>query len=75
MMILSYPSKKVLREQIGQPLRYIETSMFGPKYPETEKKGTQPTNRSGSPKNEESQDLWIETVRSLSKSKSESKVE
>ena len=35
MMILSYPSKKVLREQIGQPLRYIETSMFGPEYRET----------------------------------------
>ena len=30
MMIFTYPSKKVLREQVGQPLRYIETSMFGP---------------------------------------------
>ena len=35
MMIFTYPSKKVLREQIGQPLRYIETSMFGPEYRET----------------------------------------
>ena len=32
MMIFNYPSKKALREQIGQPLRYIETSMFGPEY-------------------------------------------
>ena len=32
MIILNYPSKKVLREQIGQPLRCIETSMFGPEY-------------------------------------------
>ena len=32
MIILDYPSKKVLREQVGRPLRYIETSMFGPEY-------------------------------------------
>ena len=32
MMIFTYPSKKALREQIGQPLRYIEISMFGPEY-------------------------------------------
>jgi len=31
-IILNYSSKKVLREQIGQPLRYIEISMFGPEY-------------------------------------------
>ena len=35
MMIFTYPSKKALREQIGQPLRYIETSMFGSEYRET----------------------------------------
>ena len=34
MMIFNCPSKKALREQIGQPLRYIETSMFGPEYRE-----------------------------------------
>jgi hypothetical protein len=32
MIILNYPSKKVLKENIGQPLRYIETSVFGPEY-------------------------------------------
>ena len=32
MIILDYPAKKVLREQVGRPLRYIETSMFGPEY-------------------------------------------
>ena len=32
MIILDYPSKKVLREQVGRSLRYIETSMFGPEY-------------------------------------------
>ena len=32
MIILDYPSKKVLREQVGRPLRYIETSMFGSEY-------------------------------------------
>ena len=32
MIILDYPAKKVLREQVGHPLRYIETSIFGPKY-------------------------------------------
>jgi hypothetical protein len=32
MIILDYPSKKVLWEQVGRPLRYIETSMFGPEY-------------------------------------------
>lgn len=34
MIVLDYPSKKVLKENIGKPLRYIETSMFGPEYRE-----------------------------------------
>lgn len=29
MIILNYESKKVLKENIGKPLRYTETSMFG----------------------------------------------
>lgn len=32
MMLLIYPSKKELKTQIGKPLRYQETSMFGPEY-------------------------------------------
>ena len=32
MIIFNYPSKKELKASIGQPLRYIETSMFGPEY-------------------------------------------
>jgi len=32
MIIFNYESKKVLKENIGKPLRYIETSMFGPEY-------------------------------------------
>lgn len=32
MIIFNYPSKKVLKEQIGKQLNYIETSMFGPEY-------------------------------------------
>ena len=31
-MIVYYKSKKELKEQVGKPLRYIETSMFGPEY-------------------------------------------
>lgn len=31
-LIANYPSKKVCKESIGKPLRYIETSMFGPEY-------------------------------------------
>ncbi len=31
-MIAVYPSKKILKEQIGKPLRYIETSFFGQEY-------------------------------------------
>ena len=32
MLVFKYVSKKVLKESIGQPLRYIETSMFGEEY-------------------------------------------
>jgi hypothetical protein len=32
MMGASYPSKKVLKENVGKPLRYVETSMFGEEY-------------------------------------------
>ena len=32
MIIFNYKSKKALKEQIGQPLNYIETSLFGPEY-------------------------------------------
>tara|TARA_Y100001947_G_C10107403_1_gene205647 strand:- start:85 stop:291 length:207 start_codon:yes stop_codon:yes gene_type:complete len=31
-MILNYRSKKVLKENIGQPLNYTETSVFGNEY-------------------------------------------
>lgn len=31
-MIALYASKKVLKECIGQPLKYRETSFFGPEY-------------------------------------------
>lgn len=32
MIIFNYKSKKQLKENIGQPLNYIETSLFGPEY-------------------------------------------
>lgn len=32
MIVLNYVSKKDLKASIGKPLRYIETSMFGPEY-------------------------------------------
>lgn len=32
MLVFAYPSKKVLKENIGQPLEYIETSIFGDEY-------------------------------------------
>lgn len=32
MIVFNYPSKKVLKENVGQPLAYIETSMFGEEY-------------------------------------------
>jgi hypothetical protein len=37
MMGASYPSKKVLKENVGKPLRFIETSVFGPEYKATGK--------------------------------------
>ena len=35
MIIFNYPSKKVLKESVGLPLDYIETSMFGAEYVST----------------------------------------
>ena len=32
MMIVHYKSKKELKENIGKPLDYSETSLFGPEY-------------------------------------------
>jgi hypothetical protein len=32
MLGANYKTKKNLKENIGQPLRYIETSFFGPEY-------------------------------------------
>ena len=32
MIVFNYQSKKVLKECIGKPLHYIETSMFGEEY-------------------------------------------
>lgn len=32
MMIVNYDTKKDLKAAIGQPLRYTETSLFGPEY-------------------------------------------
>jgi hypothetical protein len=32
MMGASYKSKKALKESIGSPLRYVETSWHGPEY-------------------------------------------
>ena len=34
MMLLNYFDKKTLKAAIGQPLRYTETSAFGPEYRE-----------------------------------------
>lgn len=34
MIQLNYRTKKELKENIGKPLRYTETSMFGPEYRE-----------------------------------------
>lgn len=31
-LVVKYPSKKALKENIGKPLRYIETSLFGNEY-------------------------------------------
>ena len=32
MIVFNYPSKKVLKENIGESLNYIETSLFGAEY-------------------------------------------
>jgi hypothetical protein len=32
MLIANYPTKKDAKAAIGKPLKYIETSMFGPEY-------------------------------------------
>jgi hypothetical protein len=37
MIVFDYPSKKVLKENVGERLRYIETSMFGNEYVSTGK--------------------------------------
>ena len=37
MIVFDYPSKKVLKENVGDRLRYIETSMFGNEYVSTGK--------------------------------------
>lgn len=37
MLIFNYPSKKALKECIGKPLQYQETSVFGPEYMPTGK--------------------------------------
>lgn len=31
-LVVKYPSKKALKESIGQRLNYMETSLFGPEY-------------------------------------------
>jgi len=31
-LVFDYPSKKELKASIGKPLKYMETSMFGPEY-------------------------------------------
>ena len=35
MLAASYPTKKALKESIGKPLRFVETSFFGEEYKET----------------------------------------
>lgn len=37
MMGAYYPSKKALKDSIGQTLQYVETSIFGPEYRATGK--------------------------------------
>jgi hypothetical protein len=32
MLIFNYETKKAMKECIGQPLKFTETSMFGPEY-------------------------------------------
>ena len=31
-LIVRYPSKKELKSHVGKPLKYVETSLFGPEY-------------------------------------------
>jgi NADH:ubiquinone oxidoreductase subunit F (NADH-binding) len=31
-LVVKYPSKKEMKEHVGKPLRYIETSLFGEEY-------------------------------------------
>ena len=31
-LVVKYPTKKLLKDSIGKPLRYTETSLFGPEY-------------------------------------------
>ena len=48
MLSATYPTKKALRESVGQSLRYIETSMFGAEFKPTGTfavVGPSPTNR------------------------------
>jgi hypothetical protein len=48
MMGASYPTKKALKESIGKPLHYVETSIFGSEYKANGKfcvVGPSPTNR------------------------------
>ena len=35
MMLVHYKTKKELKANVGKPLRYTETSVFGPEYQET----------------------------------------
>lgn len=35
MLIVNYASKKELKANIGKPLKYTETSVFGPEYKST----------------------------------------
>lgn len=37
MLVFVYPSKKELKASIGKPLKYMETSFFGPEYKENGK--------------------------------------
>ena len=32
MLVANYPTKKILKQNIGQMLNYTETSIFGPEY-------------------------------------------
>ena len=31
-LVIDYPTKKILKASVGEPLSYLETSMFGPEY-------------------------------------------